>query len=124
MAWEVKQMKSSKTLFKEDVIWNWFLQLCCAVKHIHGASPVALSRVFPPGKQADIPSMTHSSQIRLHQKNFFYTTFVLLENKLSILHCLTHHKSFPFADFPSLFRPQDSAPRHQNRKHFSSHPRP
>eukprot|EP00277_Geminigera_cryophila_P023644 CAMPEP_0179460772 /NCGR_PEP_ID=MMETSP0799-20121207/43711_1 /TAXON_ID=46947 /ORGANISM="Geminigera cryophila, Strain CCMP2564" /LENGTH=489 /DNA_ID=CAMNT_0021263135 /DNA_START=116 /DNA_END=1585 /DNA_ORIENTATION=- len=35
MAWEVKQMKSSKTLFKEDVIWNWFLQLCCAVKHIH-----------------------------------------------------------------------------------------
>ena len=28
-------MQKSKSLFKEDVIWNWFLQLSCAVKHIH-----------------------------------------------------------------------------------------
>ena len=36
MAYEVKQMKTvEKRLFKEEVIWNWFLQLCCAVKHIH-----------------------------------------------------------------------------------------
>ena len=28
-------MKESKRLFREDVIWNWFIQLCCAVKHIH-----------------------------------------------------------------------------------------
>ena len=35
LAHEVKSMQKTKNLFKEDVIWNWFLQLSCAVKHIH-----------------------------------------------------------------------------------------
>ena len=28
-------MKKKKSLFKEEVIWQWFLQLVCALKHIH-----------------------------------------------------------------------------------------
>lgn len=35
LAHEVKVMRKNKTLFREDVIWTWFLQLSCAVKHIH-----------------------------------------------------------------------------------------
>ena len=35
LAHEVKCMSKTKSLFKEEVIWTWFLQLSCAVKHIH-----------------------------------------------------------------------------------------
>ena len=31
----VKLARSSQRLIREETIWQWFIQLCCAIKHVH-----------------------------------------------------------------------------------------
>jgi serine/threonine protein kinase len=31
----VKLAQENKRLFREETIWQWFIQLCCAIKHVH-----------------------------------------------------------------------------------------
>jgi serine/threonine protein kinase len=31
----IKMAVEHKRLFREETIWQWFTQLCCAIKHVH-----------------------------------------------------------------------------------------
>lgn len=32
---EAQTALGGKAYFPEDSIWGWFIQLCCAIKHVH-----------------------------------------------------------------------------------------
>ena len=31
----VRLAQEANRLFREETIWQWFIQLCCAIKHVH-----------------------------------------------------------------------------------------